>query len=340
MALGAAAAALVAAALGTALVLQWARAELHRPFKGWSGEAASIELEPGLDAQSILERLGKAGVLERPGLALAWLRLRGGSQTLQAGEYRFDQPLSAIEVLERLAHGDILLHPVTIPEGLTLTEIADKLAGDGLGQRDALLAAFRDPAPIRDLDPAAVDLEGYLFPDTYRFSRNASPSQIVATLTQRFRVVTGPTYPLRAAAVGLDLRRAVILASMIEKETSIWAERGRISRVFHNRLGRKMRLECDPTVRYALERAGHPAARLTLHDLQFESPWNTYRVSGLPVGPIGNPGRASLEAAVGPVSGDELFFVAAPGGGHRFSRDLPAHLRAVDAWRAYLASSR
>lgn len=243
-------------------------------------------------------------------------------------------------MLARLQAGDVLLHRVTLPEGLRVDEIARRIADAGFSDHDSLLAAFSDPAPIRHLDPDATDLEGYLFPETYSLPKGAGAVHIAETMVRRFVEVSGPDYARRAEEAGLDLRRAVTLASLIEKETALAPERGRISRVFHNRLERGMKLQCDPTVIYALHRAGLPEGRLTHKELALESPWNTYHAYGLPPGPIASPGQASLEAAVAPDDGRELYFVAAPDGGHRFSEDLASHNRAVAAWRRYLRSSR
>ena len=243
-------------------------------------------------------------------------------------------------MLSRLERGDVLLHGVTIPEGLDLIEIAERLAQEGFGEKEALLATFRDPAPIRERDDKASDLEGYLFPETYRFPRGASADTITRTMVERFWHEAGEDFPERATEAGLSLREAVTLASLIERETSLPEERGRISRVFHNRLERRMRLQCDPTVIYALRREGREVGRLTYRDLEFDSPWNTYVSYGLPPGPIASPGKASLDAAVTPDEGRDLYFVAAPEGGHRFSATLDAHLQAVDVWRRYSRSSR
>jgi UPF0755 protein len=312
---------------------------LHVPYAGWEGPQTIVLLEPGLDAGSVLRKLADAGVLRRPRVVRAWLALRGRSGRLHAGEYRFSEPATAVEVVRRLERGDVLLHEVTIREGLVLDETAARFAEAGFGPVGALLAAFRDPAPIAEIDPHATDLEGYLFPETYRFPRGERPERIVAAMVRQFRDATGGDYAKRAAALGLDVRAAVILASLIEMETPVAAERSRIARVFHNRLARGMKLECDATVRYALRRAGRPAVPLTYEDLRFDSPWNTYRAGGLPPGPIASPGRESLLAAVSPQAGADLYFVAAPGGGHRFSTSLAAHLRAVAEWRAYSRSS-
>jgi UPF0755 protein len=313
---------------------------LNLPYAGWQGEYVDVELAAGMDAGSMLDHLHGAGVIRNSKLVRGWLRLFGGSKALQAGEYRFSEAASPLEVLRRLSKGDVLLRAVTIPEGLSLQGIADRLAEAGFASREELLEAFRDPRLIGDLDPQANDLEGYLFPETYRFSKQTTAGQITAAMVERFKEVVGPDYAARAEAAGLSLRQAVTLASLVEKETSLPEERTLISRVFHNRLRIGMRLQCDPTVLYALRIAGKEVDRLSYDDLEFESAYNTYLVAGLPPGPIANPGEGSLEAAVDPVEGKELYFVAAPQGGHRFSKDLESHLEAVKEWRAYLRSSR
>jgi UPF0755 protein len=327
-------------AVGVFSALAWARSQLERPYVGWDAPSVVVLLEPGMNADSMLRRLEKAGVLRYPRLARAWLSWNGGAEKLQAGEYLFDRPISPIALLDRLRAGDVLLYPVTLPEGLTSFEISDRLIEAGFGSAEEWRSVFGSAELIQDLDPEAEDLEGYLFPDTYRFPIGERPQWIAEVMVRRFRDVVGESYAQRAQEIGLDLRSAVVLASLIEKETSVPLERPRISRVFHNRLDRGMRLECDPTVLYALARAGREVERLTYDDLEFESPWNTYRVRGLPAGPIANPGEASLLAALEPTEGDDLYFVAAPEGGHRFSPTLAEHLEAVAAWRRHERSSR
>ena len=330
----------VAAVVAVLLFTAWFRAELRRPFAAWDGEFVDVRLENGMSARSMLERLGGEGVLRNPHALRLWLAWRGGSGSLHAGEYRFHEPATPLQVLDRLTAGDVLLHPVTVPEGMVLEQVARRCADAGLGGYDDLLAAFRDAALVADLDPGATDLQGYLFPETYHFPRGESPAGVARAMVNRFRDVAGSDYGKRAAERGLDLREAVTLASMIEMETSLDEERPKIARVFLNRLERGMRLQCDPTVIHALYRAGRNVERLTYADLEFDSPWNTYVAFGLPPGPIANPGRASLEAAVNPADGRELYFVASPDGGHDFSTTLDAHLKAVARWKAYLRSSR
>jgi UPF0755 protein len=316
----------------------WVWWELHAPHGVAMEGGVVVDLPRGMDAGSMLERLHDAGVVRNPRLIRAWLVLRGGGSDLQAGEYAFQEPLSALEVVDKLTRGDVLLHPITLPEGFDLEETAARLAAEGFGDPSDLLSVFRKPEIVSDIDPDAEDLEGYLFPDTYFLPRGETPERIVRTMVERFEAAIGPDYVADAEAVGLTLREAVTLASMIEKETSVPEERWRISRVFHNRLRGRMKLQCDPTVIYALEREGREVGRLSYADLEYDSPWNTYRVYGLPPGPICSPGQDSLDAAVRPTEGDELYFVASPEGGHRFSSSLQAHLEAVRQWRLHQRS--
>jgi UPF0755 protein len=335
--LGAACALLVLGGVGAAA---WGWRLLSEPHAGWTGTQTLVQIPKGASAGAMLDSLAGAGVLRRPRLVRAWLAVAGGSEALKAGEYRFDQPVTPLEVLAKLRRGAVVLHPVTLPEGLHVRETAQRLAAAGLGPQERFLELFRDPAPILDLDPEASDLEGYLYPDTYYFPRGETPDSVVAALVTRFRQATGEGFLDEVRAAGLTLRETVTLASLIEEETSLPQERPRIARVFHNRLDRGMRLQCDPTVLYALMRAGQRVGQLSTKHLRFESPFNTYVTAGLPPGPICNPGLASLQAAVRPSPGEEIFFVAAPGGGHTFSSNLASHNAAVRQLRAYARSSR
>ncbi len=317
--------------------------ELNRPFAGWtagSGPSCVIDFPPGSSADGMIRTLADRGVVRHPSLLRVWLRFGGDPGGLQSGEYSFEGPSTPLEVLKKLETGQVLLHSVTLPEGLSDREIALRLSREGFGSEDRFLEAMKDCSILGDLDPAANDLEGYLFPDTYLFSRYEGEEKILAVMVDRFREAAGPAFRKKAEGLGLTLREAVTLASLIEKETSLPEERRKISSVFHNRLRKGMKLQCDPTVIYALRREGHPAGRLTYKDLEFDSPWNTYRYAGLPPGPICNPGEASLLAAVDPEEGRELYFVASPDGGHRFSTTLDEHTRAVRDYRAWIRSPR
>ena len=301
-----------------------------------------FHVRPGESAAGIFYRLHELQLIRDP-KALAWrLRLGGDAASVQIGEYRVQGPASDMDIAQMLLEGRVLLHELTIPEGLRFDEIALLFDQAGLADAAAFLGEALDPARIASHDDAAQDLEGYLFPETYHLPSSMNAAEIVSLMVDRFLVSVGEDYADRAAAVGLSLQEAVTLASMIEEETSLPEERTTISRVFHNRLRLGMRMQCDPTVRYAWYRKGEPVSRLLYKHLPLESPWNTYVIYGLPQGPIANPGLAALEAAVDPAEGGELYFVAAPGGGggHVFSRSLKEHERAVRSWRSYVRSSR
>lgn len=303
------------------------------PFKGYEGDAALVVVPRGSTPAQVATLLADAGIIRSRTLFQLEARLSGKAPSLQAGEYRFEGPLSSWTVLGIIASGEVLLHKLTIPEGLTGMEVISRVAGMGLAGKDDLLAAFRDPSPVHDIDPRAVDLEGYLFPDTYHFARPTPARQILGDMVARFRDELADGLAEQARRAGMSIHDMVTLASLIEKETSLPEERGRISAVFHNRLERRMPLQCDPTVIYALASDGRYNGSLTREDLQYVSPYNTYVNPGLPPGPIAAPGRAALEAAIQPDDAPDLYFVADGSGGHHFSRTLEEHLRAVEKYR-------
>jgi len=308
--------------------------ETARPHRGWR-KAVFVQLPPGASTRAIAARLRDAGVLRRqwPFLLLHYVRPR---LTLKAGEYYFDQPVSPRDVIWKLRRGDVYLHAVTVPEGLTLFETAQALASTGLATAEEVQQAFLDPAPIAGIAPGAVNLEGYLFPDTYHFSRPVTARQITAAMVKRFRSVyeeLGRRHqPVRAVA------ETVTMASLVEKETGVAAERPLVASVFYNRLAIGMPLQCDPTVVYAAILAGRYRGTIYRSDLAFDSPYNTYKHPGLPPGPIANPGRASLEAAMAPATTSYLFFVSDGNGTHRFSTTMAEHDRAVAEYRRSTAA--
>ena len=230
--------------------------------------------------------------------------------------------MSAREVIDKLARGDVFLRPITFPEGLTIQQMAQIYERDGGGSRADFVAAARNAALIRDIDPAAPDLEGYLFPQhLFAATANATAEQLVQRMVTAFRDVLTQEIVQRAAARGLTVRQLMTLASLVEKETAKPEERPLVAAVYTNRLRIGMGMQCDPTVIYALERAGKYTGNLTREDLQFDSPYNTYRYAGLPPGPIAAPGRASIEAASAPADVPYLYFVSRNDGSHVFSDD-------------------
>ncbi len=263
----------------------------------------------------------------------ALVRLRGAGAAIKAGEYTLDGPLTLEQVLERLVRGAAVRRDVTFPEGRNLHEMAALAADLADVSKDEFLRAARDPAPMRDLDPLAKDLEGYLFPDTYDVPPGrASGAALVARMVERFREVVAPELA-GVSLSGRSLREVVTLASLVELETARGDERPRIAAVFLNRLARRMPLQTDPTVIYALRQAGRYDGNIRKGDLRIDSPYNTYRYPGLPPGPIASPGREAIRAVLAPAPGDELYFVSRNDGSHQFSRTLREHERAVDVYQ-------
>ncbi|GAB4222565.1 MAG: endolytic transglycosylase MltG [Acidobacteriota bacterium] len=288
-----------------------------------------VTIEPGMTARQIAERLDEAGIVGPAWLTSRLLRLTGIDRSLRAGEYELRPGLAPYAVLREIRRGRVVTVPVTLREGLDLFETAEAIAATGIASREALVAAFSDPAPIRDLDPEAEDLEGYLFPETYRFARGADPADIARTMVAQFRARFAEPEAARIAASGLTLRQIVTLASLVEKETAVPDERARIAGVFLERLARGMRLQCDPTVIYALKRAGRWDGNIRKADLSWDHPYNTYVRSGLPPGPIASPGLEALRAVLAPERDGSLYFVATGDGRHRFSRTFREHRKAV-----------
>jgi UPF0755 protein len=288
-----------------------------------------VDLAPGSPTLQIGRKLEEAGVL-RSQFEFDLLRacLRG---TLKAGEYRFDRPSPAIEVYERIARGDVYTVALVVPEGANIFDIAARVEQAGLDTRAGFLsAAVKQVSLVADLDPQAKSLEGYLFPDTYRFARNAGSAQIAATMVRRFRVV--------AAELGVEknVHQLVTIASLVEKETAVGSERPLVASVFENRLHKNMALETDPSVIYGLELAGMWRGVIYRSDLTRDTAYNTYLHPGLPPGPVANPGVSSLRAALNPASTDYLYFVAAGNDaqGHSlFSSTLDEHNRNVAGYR-------
>jgi UPF0755 protein len=283
--------------------------------------AAIVHIRSGTGRWAIARRLAAAGAVRSAAGFELWCLLHP-SQSLQAGVYRFPpgQPLS--RVFDALARGHVYTISVTVPEGYNRFDIARELADLGLAGERAFLAATANPAAIRDLDPAAVSLEGYLFPATYPISPHTPIARIIAMMVARFRQ--------EAHEDGIApnaIHAWVTVASMIEKETAVPAERPLIAGVFDNRLRLGLPLQCDPTVIYAAILAHRYTGAIHRSDLTFSSPYNTYLHAGLPPGPIANPGHAALMAAAHPARTSYLYFVSNGHGGHRFARTLAGQQR-------------
>lgn len=292
-----------------------------------------LDIPRGTSAAAVARQLEAERIVEDARALRLWLQATGQAQRIQAGEYAFETPMSIIEVGDLLVSGRVVLHPVTVPEGLNLEETAGRLALTGSWSLEELLRVFRDPAGIRDLDPLAQDLEGYLFPDTYHFPKGEPATSVAHAMVQRFRKAWEEAEG-DSLADGRSVRAVATLASLVEKETSVPDEHGLVASVYWNRLRRGMRLECDPTVITALQKAGlWTGGPLLIRDLSFPSPWNTYMNAGLPPGPIASFGLPSLRAALQPAESPYLFFVATGTGGHRFGATLREHERNVALYR-------
>jgi UPF0755 protein len=305
---------LLLAALATGGWLAWA---LRMPITP-EGQKFVL-LRPGYSTRRIAAELKSAGVIRNTLAFVLWHRIHR-KQSLKAGEYLFDKAATPLEVHDRLARGDIYVHTVVIPEGYTMFDIAQAVQDAGLGSSQQFLEVARtEVGLISDLSPDAKSLEGYLFPNTYEFTRTQNMKDIAGAMVKQFRLV--------AEQIGLtiDVQKTVTMASIIEKETAVPEERPRVASVYYNRLGRNVALQADPSVIYAELLDGSYAGALHHSDMGFQSAYNTYTHPGLPPGPIGNPGRVSLEAAMHPAQTDFYYFVSDGNGHHRFSHSLEEH---------------
>ncbi len=320
---------LALSAAGAGIVAYRAYTMAREPFRGYDEEEVFLTVEKGATGIRIAESLEERGIIRDRRLFVLALRFRADGESVQAGEYRFAEPLSTFEVLEKLVSGDTFTFGVTIPEGLTLFETAELLAARGLAEESAIRAAFEEASLVVDLDPEARNLEGYLYPTTYRFPRSVAPEELARTLAGQFKRIFDEEQRAQAAKLGLTPRQVVALASVIEKETGLAEERPLIASVFSNRLRIGMPLQSDPTIIYALELAGRFDGNLRRTDLELDSPYNTYRYPGLPPGPIASPGEASIRAVLEPAETSFLYFVSRNDGSHHFSSTYSEHLGAV-----------
>ena len=300
---------------------------LYTPF-GPESETF-VELAPGSSTVQMGQQLEAAGIV-RTQFAFDLMRWWKKGR-LKAGEYRFDHPTTVAEVYARIARGDVFTKSVTVPEGASIFEIAARLEQAGFDKQAFLDAVVSQTALVADLDPQAKSLEGYLFPDTYRFARKATPTQICAAMDKRFRSVAGQLN-LKG-----NVHRVVTMASLVERETARDAERPLVASVFENRLAKNMPLMTDPSVIYGLELNGQWRGTIYQSDLKLDTPYNTYLHAGLPPGPVANPGIHSLRAAMEPESSDYFYFVAAganPQGRSLFARTIEEHNHNVAGYRS------
>ncbi|MGI8991259.1 MAG: endolytic transglycosylase MltG [Bryobacteraceae bacterium] len=314
---------LLLAAIGGGYVLFF----LSRPYRHFETRAF-IDFPKGTSTEEMAALLNGAGVVRHSWMFLLARALSPGSK-LQAGEYEFTKPASTFQVFKRIARGDIFYYELLVPEGNNIFDISSSVDRLGIFSGQEFLKVARNPRMIRDLDPLAPTLEGYLFPNTYRLSRHTSAEQLCRLMTNKFRETWKE---LKTAA---NVHNTVTLASLVEKEARLPQERPIIASAFRNRLKIGMKLDCDPTTVYAALLEGRYRGTIYRSDLESASPYNTYTRAGLPPGPIANPSRSSLKAVLEPADTNYLYFVAKGdgSGGHRFSDNLAAHNAATAEFR-------
>ena len=315
---------------------------ITKPYQAFASEGVFVTVPHGASSRGVARLLASNGVV-RNSLAFEIYARRHPKRSLEAGEYFFDHAVSTRDVFWKLAKGQVYEIPFTVREGETLYDIAHDLEAGHFLAADDFIKAASDPMVVRDIDPHALTLEGFLFPATYQLPRHPVAVELTAAMVKKFKEQWSHISPTAAGgdktrlASGYPISSIVTLASLVERETPKKEERPLVAGVFENRLRKDMMLQCDPTVIYALEQEGRYNGTLTGADLHTNSPYNTYAHSGLPPGPIGNPGEASLRAALQPAQTDYLYFVANTQGGHFFSATLAEHNRNVTKYRRLLA---
>ena len=335
-------------ALGVLLLLAvagaaaWMWYAIEQPYQGFAAQGVFVDLPHGASSRAAARLLKQNGVI-RSAFAFEVYARRHPRRRLQAGEYFFGHAISGHDVFWQIADGHIYEQPFTVREGETIFDIAHDLEAEKLMTADDFLSAAQNPDLIRDIAPHAKTLEGFLFPATYFLPRHPTPTDVTAEMVHKFKEEWQHIAPpeSRRDATGLEHGRpvasVVTLASLVERETPKPEERPLVAGAFENRLRKNIPLQCDPTVIYAMQDAGQYNGKLTGADLHFPSPYNTYVHAGLPPGPIGNPGEASLRAALDPAKTDYLYFVANTQGGHFFAATLVEHNRNVTKYRRLLA---
>lgn len=312
---------------------------IEKPFGVFPPEGIFVEIPHGASRRAAAHLLEKEGVI-RSAIAFEIYARRHPKRTPVAGEYFFEHPLPGKDVFWKLANGEVYQQPFTVREGQTIYDIARALEAAKIMPAGDFLKAASDPAMISDIAPQAKTLEGFLFPATYELPRHPAAADVTRMMVRKFRDDIKQIYPEDPApgvpARSTSLLSTVALASLVERETPRPDERPVVASVYDNRLKKRMLLQCDPTVIYALEQSGSYKGTLTLKDLHTDSPYNTYMHAGLPPGPIGNPGEASLRAALDPAQTDFLYFVANTQGGHFFAATLAEHNKNVAKYHRLL----
>lgn len=312
---------------------------VRTPYKGFTTPATRVEVRRGQNTATILKNLQKNGVLRDEWIPLVYMKLLRRNDSLKAGVYEFDKALAPVDVIDKLVRGDVILKSITVREGLDRFAVAKIFAAEGFGSEEEWNRITGEADLIRDLAPDAQSLEGYLFPDTYKFDPGTPAMAIVKAMVGNFR--KNWASEMAYITTGLNPHQTVTLASIVETEAQLPQERPVVASVYVNRVNKRMLLGADPTVIYALKLAGRWNGNIRKADLQLDSPYNTYKTPGLPPGPIANPGLASLRAAAAPAATPYLYFVARNDGSHVFSTNHVEHSRNVEKYqRQYFRDKR
>jgi UPF0755 protein len=309
------------------------RHKIFDPYKGYSEPKIAVTIHPGTSVSSIANILHQKGVIPHPWYLKGIFIVKKTQGQSKAGDYVFDRPMSPWQVYEKLMKGEMQYTVMTVPEGSNIFDVENIFDLKKVGQREDYRIALQSPevtAALKSIDPMIENPEGFLFPNTYFLTKREMDARTaILLMIKQFQKVYGHEERKKASELKLNIVQVITLASMIEKETAQPSERPLISGVFHNRLSKSMLLQCDPTVIYAQMLAGSYDGQISRTDLQFQSPYNTYVTGGLPPGPICNPGKESIEAALNPQQTNMLYFVSRNDGSHQFSATLQEHNRAV-----------
>lgn len=339
----------IAAILGSAALLAlagWLWSSLNTPARSAGADVAVFEIGSGETLIDVADRLESAGLLPRralfgPAVLVSWARLRGMDREIKSGEYDLDPALTPLDLLDKLVTGSVKTHAVTFPEGLRLDEVAARLGSAGISPAEAFLARAYDADIARSLGIEGIDVEGYLYPETYRFRRNSEPDEIIRRMYGELQLRWSDADRETLARSGMTMHEVVTLASIVEKETSVPPERPLVAAVFRNRLTLGMPLQTDPTVIYGIVRTtGSFDGNLRRRDLETDTPYNTYTRRGLPPGPIASASIESIRAVLAPAQVPYLYFVSRNDGTHAFSTTLGDHSAAVRRYQRSREATR
>ncbi len=324
----------LAVALAGASTMGWVASRLWVPADP-AGDESVFRIGSGDTLRLVAERLHSSGLIRlQPWLLVTWGQLTGAERSIKSGEYDLTSSMTPVQILAKLVSGNVKTHPVTLPEGIRLDEVAERLERAQIIEAEEFLGYAREAKLAHSLGIDGESFEGYIYPETYRFRRPTPPDEILKRTVSEFhsRITEADRAHIRSS--GRSLHEIVTLASIVEKETAVESERPLIAAVFWNRLRKRMRLQSDPTVIYGLiETQGHFDGDIRYRDLRADNPYNTYTRGGLPPGPIANTTIESVRAVLDPADVSYLYFVSRNDGTHEFSTTLTQHTKAVERYQ-------